>query len=447
MLSGLFSSRFFLSNFGPPGPVGAVLRCTHPNAICIPNRTGFSKWSWRCSAYPLTNFRELRKLKKMFQKLSEILTLIVSAAMQWLFYRKRLPKDFTPKRVLVVKLDHLGDVLLATPVFSNLRQAYPDAELHALTGTWSRVVLENHPNINKVLKYNSQAFCRTEEPTSLRQTCQLYRALRHQKYELMVQLRGDWRITCFALLRVTPKRLDRAALQVANKLGFARFTGTHETTRNLDVLNRAGIPTPIQTTTFAVTAEAKKWASDFLATHQIDRERPLIAIHPGSPIPLKRWLPERYAELADWLIAQKRAEILFVGVKDEIPIIAEIQRLMQAESNNIAGKTSLTQLASILHISNVFIGNDSGPMHLAAAVGTPTIGLYGPGDPTRFAPVGAKCRTIRRKNDCPPCVGATCQFGKEGCMSKIQVADVIQTLEDAKYLLSENKTSINTVTN
>ena len=375
----------------------------------------------------------------MFQKLSEILTLIASAGVQWLFYRKRwFPKDFTPKRILVVKLDHLGDVLLATPVFSNLSQAYPDAELHALAGTWSRVVLEKHPDVNKVLEYNSPAFCRTGPPTSFKQTFQLYRALRRQKYDLIVELRNDWRIVCFSLLRVAPKRLDRATLQVTNKLGFAQFTGIHETTRNLDVLDKAGIPTPIKTTTFSLTAEEKKWASNFLTAHPLGEERPLIAIHPGSPIPLKRWMPERYAELADWLIARKRAKILFVGVEAEMPIITEIQELMQAESINIAGKTTLTQLASILHISNVFIGNDSGPMHLAAAVGTPTIGLYGPGDPTRFGPVGTKCQAIQRKQDCPPCPGTTCRFGKDGCMSKIQVTDVIQTLEDAGYLSSEN---------
>ena len=373
----------------------------------------------------------------MFQNVPETLTLIASATVQWLCYRERLPKDFKPKRILVVKLDHLGDVVLATPVFSNLRRAYPNAELHALTGTWSRVVLEKHPDVNKVLEYNSPTFCRTGQPTPLKEVFQLYQQLRHQKYDLLVELRGDWRIVCFALLRVTPRRLDRAALQIANKLGFAQFSGTHEATRNLDVLKRAGIPTPTQTTIFSVTAEDKKWTSNFLAARQIDKERPLIAIHPGSPIPLKRWLPERYAELADWLIARKRAQILFVGVEDEIPIITEIQAGMQAQSVNIAGKTTLIQLASILHTCDVFIGNDSGPMHLAAAVGTQTIGLYGPGDPTRFGPAGVQCQTIRRF-DCPPCLGTTCRFGKEGCMPKIQVKDVIQVLETAGYLRSEN---------
>ena len=375
----------------------------------------------------------------MFQNATEILTLIASTAVQWFFYRKPwFPKDFAPERILVIKLDHLGDVLLGTPVFSNLRRAYPNAELHALTGAWSRVVLEKHSDVSKVIEYNSPAFCRTGQPTSFRRTFKLYRELRRQKYDLMVELRGDWRTVWFAFGRLTPKRLSRAALQIANRLGFTQFSGTHETTRNLDVLKQAGIPTPVQTASFSVTAEDKKWASDFLATYRIDRQRPLIAIHPGSPIALKRWLPDRYAEVSDWLIAQKRAQILFVGVEEEIPIVIEIQALMRGESINIAGKTTLTQLASILHTCNVFIGNDSGPMHLAAAVGTRTIGLYGPGDPTRFGPAGVKCQTIRGQPDCP-CVGTTCRFGKAGCMSEIQVTDVIQTLETAAYLTPDRK--------
>ena len=393
----------------------------------------------------------------MLRNVLETLTLIAAAAVQWLFYRKGVPKDWTPKRILVIKLDHVGDVLLATPVFDNLRQAYPNAELHALAGKWSRVILENQPAVDEVIEYNSPFFCRPgEQPTRLLEAVQLYRRLRREKYELVVELRGDWRTVCFAILRVAPKQIGRAALQVANKLGFSRFSGTHETTRNLDVLNRAGIPTPVQTPTFPITAADKKWAADFLAARGVHAARrgtgprptreqqanaaqpetgprstreTLVAIHPGSPVALKRWRPERYAKLADWLVAQKRAKIIFVGVDAEMPIIAEIQALMREKSFNIAGKTSLTQLASILQVCQLFIGNDSGPMHLAAAVGIPTIGLYGPGDPGRFGPVGAQCQTLRQKPDCPPCLGTTCRFGGEGCMSEIQVADVIQAID------------------
>ena len=167
----------------------------------------------------------------MFQNASETLTLIASAAVQWLFYWKRLPKDFAPKRILVVKLDHLGDVLLATPVFSNLRQSVPKCRTARIDRCVEpRCFGEAILMLIRSWEYDSPAFCRTGPPTSLRQTFQLYRELRRQKYDLMVELRNDWRIILFSLLRVTPKRLDRAAQQVANKLGFAQFTGIHETT-------------------------------------------------------------------------------------------------------------------------------------------------------------------------------------------------------------------------
>ena len=201
----------------------------------------------------------------------------------------------------------------------------------------------------------------------------LYRELRQSKYDLLIELREDWRFVVFALLHFTTRRINRASLQLANKFGFRSFSGTHETIRNLDVLKQAGIPTPIQNTTFTVKAEDQEWSVDFLKSHQIEGDRPIIAIHPGSPIPQKRWLTERFAELADWLIAQKRAKILFVGVKDEMLIINEIQDKMHGESVNIAGETNVPQLASILLKCDIFIGNDSGPMHLAAAVGTHTI--------------------------------------------------------------------------
>lgn len=370
----------------------------------------------------------------MFQNVAEIFRLFTSALVQWILYAQRLPKDFSPTRILVVKLDHIGDVLLATPVFSNLRQAYPNTELHALCGKWSRVILDNHPDVDETIEYNSPVFCRSEVPTSLKQTGQLLKNLRHQNYDLLIELRGDWRIIWFSFLKVSPRRLCRASLQVTKKLGFQKFSSRHDSSRNLDILKQAGIPTPILNTMFSISAENEEWASKLLEEHEIERELPIITMHPGSPISIKRWQPERFAELADWLIVKKRAQILFVGVPDEIPIITQIQELMQNMSVSLAGKTTIPKLASILKNSSMFIGNDSGPMHLAAAVNIPTIGIYGPGDPKRFGPIGEKCHTIQKKPDCPPCKGDICKFGEEGCMAKIQTIDVIETVEKVGYI-------------
>lgn len=365
----------------------------------------------------------------MFQNAGEILRLIASALVQWILYGQRLPKDFSPNRILVVKLDHLGDVLLATPVFSNLRQVYPEVELHALCGKWSRIILENHPDVDKVIEYNSPLFCRTEASTSSKQAFKLLKHLRHQEYDLLIELRGDWRTIWFSVLKGSSRRLCRANLQIANKLGFHKLSSTHETYRNLDVLRQAGIHTSIQNTTFSISTENEQWLANFWSEQQIESSHRVITIHPGSPVAIKRWKPELFAELADWLTINKGAHILFVGVTDEIPIITQIQALMEEESINIAGMTTVPQLASVLQKSIMFIGNDSGPMHLAAAVGTQTIGLYGPGDPKRFGPVGEKCHTIQEKPDCPPCKGDICKFGEEGCMAKIRVKDVIATIE------------------
>lgn len=372
----------------------------------------------------------------MFRQISEILTLIASATVQFLLYRNSLSKDFTPKRILVIKLDHIGDVLLSTPVFSNLKKTYPDSEIHALTGKWSQVILENNPYVSQVLIYNSPTFTRTGQPTSISDTFRLYKYLRRQKYVLLIDLRGDWRTVLFSLFRLTPKRLCRPYYQITNKLGFNEFSGTHETTRNLDVLNKAGIHTTITDTLFSITKENSDWTRQFLTEHEMNHKIPIIAIHPGSPIAIKRWKPENFAELGDWLIKKKRAQILFVGVKDEIEIIQKIQELMLGKSHNIAGLTTIPQLASILQQSKLFIGNDSGPMHLAAAVGIQTIGLFGPGNPNRFAPVGDRCHYIWKKQDCRPCSGDICQLGSEGCMAKITVQDVIDTIDNGETVKS-----------
>ncbi|MDE0186034.1 MAG: glycosyltransferase family 9 protein [Candidatus Poribacteria bacterium] len=365
----------------------------------------------------------------MFQRAIEFATIVSSFIIQHILYRNVLPADFKPRRILVVKLDHLGDMLLATPVFSNLRSAYPHAQIHALVGRPGVLVLQNHPDVNKTIRYDARFFSRSNQPVLMRYAFQLFRNLRRKKYDLLIDLRGDWLTVLFALLKGTFYRLDLASLQTENKLGIFAFTGSHQLDRNLDILRTARIPTPHRAPIFRLSLADRQWTDEFLNSANIVNDLPLVAIHPGSPIKLKRWRPERYAAVADWLVARKNAQILFVGVKSEVSAIAGVQKHMDGESTSVAGSTNLSQLAGILERCNLFIGNDSGPMHLAAAVGTQTIGLYGPGNPERFGPVGSHCCTIRRMPDCPPCMGTSCKFGGDGCMKEIEVGEVIRMAE------------------
>ena len=366
----------------------------------------------------------------MFKTAIESATLIASALVQRLRYHKPLPAEFNPQRILVIKLDHLGDVLLATPVFSNLRHVYPGAQIHALVGEWGAIVLRNHLDVDAIIQYDARFFRRSGQSTHLREAARLFRNLHREKYDLIIELRGDWLTAIFGLFKGSRYRLSRASLQIANRLGRAQFTGGHEVDRNLDVLRSVQISTPLREVTFHPHPTDKTWVDNYFNRLGVAETCCLIAIHPGSPVALKRWRPERFAAIADWLIARKNAHILFVGVRTEIPIIAAIQKQMRNDSINIAGQTTVSQLAEILKRCDLFLGNDSGPMHLAAAVATRTIGLYGPGHPQRFSPIGSHCQTIRRKPDCPPCMGTSCKFGGEGCMKEIEIGDVIQVIEE-----------------
>ena len=365
----------------------------------------------------------------MFKSSVEVITLIASFLIQHCLYNRFLPVGFNPRRILVIKLDHLGDVLLATPVFSNLRRAYPSAQVHALVGEWGEIGLRNHPDIDRIFRYNARFFRRHGNLKSQCKILAVLSLLRQQKYDLVIDLRGDWFTVLFALMKPTRWRLDYAWLQVANKLGLARFTGFHQLERNLDLLRMANIQTLCKLPAFYTTEDDQKWATDFLYEWDILPNRPLIIIHPGSPDTLKRWRTERFAAVAEWLIKHKNAHILFVGTHDEAHIISTIQRQMHSRSINLAGGTTVSQLAELLKRCHLFLGNDSGPMHIAAAVGAKTIGLYGPGNPARFGPVGSNCHAVRSGLHHPPSGGTVCKYGGEGSMEDIRTEDVIQTIQ------------------
>ena len=363
----------------------------------------------------------LKQTNDFYRKAVERVTLLCSFLVQKLLYTSTFPVNFSPQRVLVIKLDHFGDLLLSTAVFNNLSLNFPNASTDALIGSWGQAVLETHPKINRLIYYNSPGFSRQAKSFTLYQSISLLMKLWRQ-YDLIVDLRGDWLTVTLALLKSSPYRMDRATLQIKNKLEQSTSTSIHESDRNLDLLRsyqlKIGSPFP----TFYLSATDQIWADAYLAT--LPTHRSIVAIHPGSPIALKRWPMERFAQLADWLITDYQSVIIFVGLASETDLVQQIQRQMQHDSIDLAGQTSLCQLGTLLEKVDLFLGNDSAPMHLAATVGTPVLALYGPSAPERFGPIGANCNTIRMKPDCPPCMAPDCQLDGLGCMKEISVATV-----------------------
>ena len=360
--------------------------------------------------------------------------ILTSFLVNQLFYRKRLPPPSDIKKILVVKLDHIGDVLLATPVITNLRLYYPNAHITLLVGSWAKQVIEHNLHLDEILCYDAPFFCRSGRRTTLKDAMQLLRRLKSERYDLVVELRGDFLTLTMAMLKGGKYRLDRSTQRVLNKLKTVLKKckpeySEHEVEINLDVLSAGEIPITSRKTFFNVSPENQTWAKGFFSKLGIDALKPIAAIHPGSPVPLKRWPAERFAKFADILV-EKKMQVLFLGVAAEKRLVEDIQVRMRRNSVNIAGRTNLQQLGAVLQNCHLFIGNDSGPMHIAAAVGMRVIGLFGPGSPQRFGPFGDNCTAIRKKPDCPPCMKEKCRLGEEGCIVEISVEDVLGVMRE-----------------
>ena len=186
---------------------------------------------------------------------------------------------------------------------------------------------------------------------------------------------------------------------------------------------------------WVVTEEEKENAKDILKRNDIDSKDKLIGISPGAAFgPAKRWFPERYAEAASELVKKHSVQILLFGTVKDKEVTNEICRYMEEKCVNLAGETNLRQLASLLSMCKLLITNDSGTMHIACAVRTPVVAIFGSTDPVRTGPTGEKHTVLYKKLDCSPCFARKCPRGDYRCFKEIEAGDV--------YLASEKQLNV-----
>ena len=321
-----------------------------------------------------------------------------------------------PSRILVIRPDHLGDLLFTTPALRILRQRYPDAHITALVGPWGEPVLRSSPAVNEIIRLPFPGFSRQSGPS----VWQPYGLLRHWAqqlrghYDLAFVLRFDhWWGALLAYLAGVPQRVGYAVPEVApflsHRVPYA--AGRHEVEQNLRLIDW-NLPTEHPTThltdaccpmehplEFRVPVDAVAWVKNVLPG-----PRPIV-IHPGAGAAVKLWQAQKWAVVADTLAKETDAQILLTGSASERPLCMEIAAQMEAKAHVMAGETTLDRLAAILAECQLVLGVDSGPLHLAVAVGTPSIHLYGPVDSATFGPWGpaGRHRALVSNWPCIPC--------------------------------------------
>ena len=330
------------------------------------------------------------------------------------------------RRVLVTKLRHHGDVLLASPVLGALKRRLPQAEIDALVYQDTRDMLSEHPALSRLHLVTKRG--------SLREEWRLLRALHARRYDLLVHLtssaRGAW------LARVLKPAVSVAPSH-PGKLYRASFThlyppqpkGRHLVEYNLDALRRIGIwPDEADKKLVLVAgADAERGAEKHLRDVGLEAGK-FILIHPSARWQFKCWPEEKVAELAIRL-AERGFPLLFTSGPDaqETGMIQRMLARLPFSAPSLAGRLTLKELAALTARARLFIGMDSAPMHIAAAVGTPVVALFGPSGEVIWGPWQVPARIITSDHSCRPCGLDGCGGSKRSdCLETIPTGRVLQ---------------------
>ena len=344
-------------------------------------------------------------------------------------------------RVLVTKLRHHGDVLLASPVFSVLKAHAPHVEIDALVYRETAPMLRNHPAISQ-LHLIDREWKREGPIAQARNESRLLSALRERRIDLLVHLtehpRGAWlRKLLRARYGVAPKRSGGNRLwekAFTHYYALPRGTRRHTVELNLDALRRIGIqPDPATTPLVLVPGEEAEAKVDALLRERGIERASFIQIHPGSRWLFKCWPAPRVAELIDRLVHEGE-RIVLTGAPDpkEQSMLREIVSRTNATIVDFGGQLSLSELAALTARAKAFVGVDSAPMHIAAAMGTPAVALFGPSGEIEWGPWRAVHRIVASDvHPCRPCGNDGCGGSKiSDCLTTLPVARVHAALRE-----------------
>ncbi|GCE06177.1 lipopolysaccharide heptosyltransferase II [Dictyobacter aurantiacus] len=356
------------------------------------------------------------------------------------------PARFHPRHILVIRLDLIGDLVLSLPVVHTLKRTYPEAEIDLLALPSSAHVLGNDPTIHTVLTYDPNIWRRPKallNPKNWREARALRQRLHERDYDLAVSVFGPW-AALISLLSGAPRRLgfgkeSYPGLMTDSVPGQHWEEGDHlhEVDYCLRLAEAAGatIQPEDRIPTLVVDQQARQDVEHLLQQEGISGEKTLIACHVSSNNgQSKRWPIPYWARLIDRLLQTGRYEVIFTGAPDDLPLIAAITARMRERAINMAGKTSLRQLAGLLQRADILVTGDSGPMHIACAVGSKVIAIHGPTDPAMSGPVSPHATVLRDPIWCSPCykargAPADCRFFTTQCMKNIPPEQVLQTIE------------------
>jgi|WetSurMetagenome_2_1015567.scaffolds.fasta_scaffold26331_2 heptosyltransferase-2 len=340
------------------------------------------------------------------------------------------------RRILISRMKFIGDVVLTTPVIRSVRNAFPDAFIAYMADAQAASLLEQNPCLNEIIPFDFGRSGWREQP-------RVAALLRRRRFDLAIDLFGNPRsalLTYFsgAHTRVGLDRPGRGRLytvRVRDEAGFKTAIAFH-----MQFLRAVGIPPTSERTEIFLSDDERLLARRLLAD-ALQGRGPVVALHPGATWPAKRWLPERFADVALKIKERLGAQVVLTAGPNDDEVIRFVEQSMREKIPVFRG-LPLRQLAGLISQCSVYVANDSGPMHIAVAVGTPTIGIFGPGEENiwfPYPPAGGNI-ALRHEVPCHPCHLDFCNLAGDEymrCMTGLSSESVVAAVERA--LLSRSR--------
>ncbi len=326
-----------------------------------------------------------------------------------------------------MRTDRIGDVVLTTPAIRAVRHSFPESFLAMMVQPYTSGVVKNNPHLNEIIIYDKRG-----KDKSLRGSFKFVRALTREKFDLVFVFHPTNRVNIITFLAGIPERVGynkKCGFLLSKKLPEEKFRGEkHELEYNLDVIAARGIPAANKEVEMFLSQEEEDFGPKFLGDNGLDKNIPLVAMQPGASCSSKRWEVERFAETGKKVRESGPANFVIIGSDEEGPLLESLKKLLGGKVITAKG-LALGNLASILKCSSVFISNDTGPVHIAAAMKTPTIVIFGrrqPGlSPRRWRPWGEEHIILHKDVGCEECLAHNCRKDFQ-CLKAITDEDVFQ---------------------
>ena len=332
--------------------------------------------------------------------------------------------SFKPNRILIRSVNWIGDAVMTLPAIGVIREFFPAAEITILANPLVSELFRVHPWVDSVITFDRKGLHK-----GALGRLRLAAEIRQQQFDLAIILPNSLDAALVPWLAGIPVRLGktgdgRSLLLTKRYPKKLQPTGVHQSLNYLAIIAHFGITGEEKPQLLITTEEEDRSLAARLADHGIGANDFILGINPGATYgSAKRWYPERFGAVAARFASEKGAKVVITGGAGETAIAADIEKELSGNCVNLAGKTTVRELMALLKRVNLLITNDSGPMHLAAALGTPLVAIFGSTDHTTTFPLSDMAVVVREPVPCAPCMKRECPIDHI-CMLAVTVERV-----------------------